>query len=109
MAKATTRATAKAPAQKAAKTPVQKSAKAPARSTAKTGLEWLRARMDKLGYRSLEQVANEIGINRGNLYRYFSLETRPSVALLPDLCRALDASPGEILKALEILRPNERI
>ena len=84
-------------------------AKATTRPSSKTGLEWLRARMDKLGYRSLEQVATEIGINRGNLYRYFSLETRPSVALLPDLCRALDASPAEVLKALEILRPNESI
>ena len=74
-----------------------------------TGLEWLRARMEKLGFSSLEDVAREIGINRGNLYRYFSLETRPSVALLPDLCRALKASPAEILKALEILGPNDRL
>jgi transcriptional regulator with XRE-family HTH domain len=75
----------------------------------KTGLEWLRARMEKLGYNSLEEVAQEIQINRGNLYRYFSLETRPSVALLPDLCRVLKASPADILKALEILGPNDRI
>ena len=74
-----------------------------------TGLEWLRARMDKLGYNSLEEVAQEIHINRGNLYRYFSLETRPSVALLPNLCNALKASPVEILKALEILGPSDRI
>ena len=75
----------------------------------KTGMEWLRARMDKLNYNSLEEVANEIQINRGNLYRYFSLETRPSVALLPELCRVLKASPAEILKALEILGPNDRL
>ena len=81
----------------------------PSKSGNKTGLEWLRARMDKLGYTSLEQVAREIGINRGNLYRYFSLETRPSVALLPDLCRALKASPAEVLRALEILGPNDRL
>ena len=74
-----------------------------------TGLEWLRARMDKLGYNSLEEVAQEIQINRGNLYRYFSLETRPSVALLPNLCKVLKASPAEILKALEILELNDRI
>jgi transcriptional regulator with XRE-family HTH domain len=79
------------------------------RSANATGLVWLRARMDKLGYNSLEEVANEIGINRGNLYRYFSLETRPSVALLPDLCRALKASPADILKALEILGANDRL
>jgi transcriptional regulator with XRE-family HTH domain len=77
--------------------------------SSKTGLEWLRARMDKLGYKSLEEVAQEIQINRGNLYRYFSLETRPSVALLPDLCRVLKASPAEVLKALEILGPNDRL
>ena len=75
----------------------------------KTGLEWLRARMEKLGFNSLEEVAQEIKINRGNLYRYFSLETRPSVALLPDLCRVLKASPADILKALEILGPNDRL
>ena len=80
-----------------------------ARTKNVTGLVWLRARMDKLGYKSLEEVANEIGINRGNLYRYFSLETRPSVALLPDLCRALKASPADILKALEILGANDRL
>lgn len=74
-----------------------------------TGLEWLRARMDKLGYNSLEEVAQEIQINRGNLYRYFSLETRPSVALLPNLCSALKSSPVEILKALEILGPDDRL
>jgi transcriptional regulator with XRE-family HTH domain len=78
-------------------------------ASSKTGLEWLRARMDKLGYKSLEGVAQEIQINRGNLYRYFSLETRPSVALLPDLCRVLKASPAEVLKALEILGPNDRL
>ena len=78
-------------------------------TTTKTGLEWLRARMDKLGFNSLEEVAQEIQINRGNLYRYFSLETRPSVALLPDLCRVLKASPSDVLKALEILGPNDRI
>ena len=74
-----------------------------------TGLVWLRERMDKLGYNSLEEVAQEIQINRGNLYRYFSLETRPSIALLPNLCRTLKSSPAEILKALEILGPNDRL
>ena len=84
-------------------------AKSATRGRSKTGLDWLRDRMDTLGYNSLESVAQEIGINRGNLYRYFSLETRPSVALLPDLCRALKSSPAEILKALEILRADDRL
>lgn len=84
-------------------------AKSSTKARSKTGLDWLRDRMDTLGYNSLEAVAQEIGINRGNLYRYFSLETRPSVALLPDLCRALKASPAEVLKALEILRSDDRL
>lgn len=84
-------------------------AKSSTKTRSKTGLDWLRDRMDTLGYNSLEAVAQEIGINRGNLYRYFSLETRPSVALLPDLCRALKASPAEVLKALEILRSDDRL
>lgn len=83
--------------------------KTTSRSKNKTGLEWLRSRMNDLGYNSLEEVAREIGINRGNLYRYFSLETRPSVALLPDLCKVLKASPADVLKALEILRANDRL
>lgn len=82
---------------------------APKTADSKTGLEWLRARMEKLNYNSLEEVAQEIQINRGNLYRYFSLETRPSVALLPNLCRVLKASPAEVLKALKILEPNDRL
>lgn len=84
-------------------------AKPSTKTKPKTGLDWLRDRMDVMGYNSLEAVAQEIGINRGNLYRYFSLETRPSVALLPDLCRALKSSPAEVLKALEILRADDRL
>lgn len=84
-------------------------AKPSTKTKPKTRLDWLRDRMDSLGYSSLEAVAQEIGINRGNLYRYFSLETRPSVALLPDMCRALKSSPAEILKALEILRADDRL
>jgi AcrR family transcriptional regulator len=84
-------------------------AKSASKTKQLTGLDWLRNRMETLGYNSLEAVAQEIGINRGNLYRYFSLETRPSVALLPDMCRALKSSPAEILKALEILGADDRL
>jgi len=108
MAKTTTRPTKSAAPKVATKKAVTKKPASSSKSGL-TGLEWLRARMDKLGYKSLEEVAAEIGINRGNLYRYFSLETRPSVALLPDLCGALKSSPAEILKALEILGANDRL
>lgn len=69
----------------------------------KTGMAWLRGRMDYLGYNSLEEVAKEIGINRGNLYRYFTLENKPSVALLPVMSHTLEASYEEVLKALECI------
>ena len=67
----------------------------------KTGMPWLRARMAVLGYTSLEQVAQQIGINRGNLHRYFTLENRPSIALLPAMSKTLEASYEEILQALK--------
>jgi transcriptional regulator with XRE-family HTH domain len=57
--------------------------------------------MDELGYTSLEQVAQQIGINRGNLHRYFTLENRPSIALLPAMSKTLQASYEEILQALK--------
>ena len=74
-----------------------------------TGMTWLRTRMDELEYESLQQVADQIGINRGNLWRYFKLETRPSVALLPAICKALDATPQDVLRALEVISPKEKI
>jgi len=74
-----------------------------------TGMLWLRARMDDLGYSSLDDVASKVGINRGNLFRYFSLETVPSMGLLPDLCRVLEVSPEELLRALEIIGSRDRI
>ena len=67
-----------------------------------TGLEWLYSRMEELGMSSLEQVAREAGLNRGNLYRYFAFETRPSIDVLPSLCKALNATPLEVLRALGI-------
>lgn len=66
------------------------------------GMEWLQARMQMLELTSLEQVAKRCGLNRGNLYRYFNFETRPSIDVLPQLCVGLKASPEEILKALGI-------
>jgi transcriptional regulator with XRE-family HTH domain len=69
----------------------------------KTGMDWLRARMENLDYTSLEEVAVELGINRGNLYRYFSLENRPSVAMLPVMCEVFKVKTDEVLRALEVV------
>lgn len=66
------------------------------------GMDWLRHRMDELGLDSLEVAANRCDLNRGNLFRYFNMETRPSIDVLPKLCEGLEASPLEVLKALGI-------
>jgi transcriptional regulator with XRE-family HTH domain len=63
---------------------------------------WLRDRMEKLGYTSLEQLAAETGINRGNIYRYFTQEQRPSVALVDPLCQVLKVSPQALLVGLGV-------
>lgn len=77
--------------------------------TKNTGLVWLRTKMNELGYGSLEEVAVDLKINRGNLYRYFSLETKPSIAMLPPLCKVLQATPEEMLKALEVIGPKAKL
>lgn len=71
----------------------------------KTGMDWLRDRMDALGYGSLRDVAAEMDINVGNLWRYFHHINKPSVALLPVMCQVLKASPLEVLSALGVRVP----
>lgn len=71
-------------------------------------MKWLRNRMNELDYRSLQEVAEAVGINRGNLYRYFTGETRPSIEMMPPLCSALDLTYEELLIALEVIKPPKR-
>jgi transcriptional regulator with XRE-family HTH domain len=78
-----------------------------ARKSPKVGMDWLTARMEELGISSLEDAAQRCDLNRGTLYRYFSLEMKPSVAVLPQLCEGLDASPMEILQALDVQISNQ--
>lgn len=66
------------------------------------GMEWLYSRMESLGMSSLEEVATATGINRGNLYRYFTFETRPSIDVIPKLCEGLQSTPLDVLRALGI-------
>ena len=67
------------------------------------GLDWLYARLETLGYGSLSEFASEIGINKGNLYRYFALESKPSISLLPVLCASLGVQVEELLRALGVV------
>lgn len=66
-------------------------------------MKWLRERMKELDYHSLQEVAEDIGINRGNLYRYFTLETRPSIEMMPPLCTVLGISYEQLLIVLEVI------
>ena len=72
------------------------------KSTKDVGLDWLYRKMDENEHSSLQAVAEACELNRGNLYRYFAFETRPSIDLLPKLCNGLNASPLEVLTALGI-------
>ena len=72
------------------------------KSTKVVGLDWLYLKMEEHEYSSLQAVAEACELNRGNLYRYFAFETRPSIDLLPKLCNGLHASPLEVLLALGI-------
>lgn len=72
------------------------------------GIDWLYGRMAELGLNSLEETAERCNINRGNLYRYFKFETRPSIDVIPALCKGLESSPLEILTALGIQTPKKR-
>jgi len=66
-------------------------------------MKWLRSRMAELGYNTLEEVATDMGINRGNLYRYFAQETKPSIAMLPTFCYVLDTDATTVLRVLGVL------
>jgi hypothetical protein len=68
-----------------------------------TGMDWLRAQMERNNYGSLEVTASQMSINRGNLYRYFTFENRPSVDMLPVMATALDTTIDDLLVALEVL------
>lgn len=62
--------------------------------------EWLRVRMAKLGFSSLEDLAKLTGTDRGTISRYFHHERRPSIDVIAPLCAALQVSPETLLKAL---------
>ncbi|MFA5775583.1 MAG: helix-turn-helix transcriptional regulator [Ilumatobacteraceae bacterium] len=67
-----------------------------------TGSDWLKFKMEQCGFKSLQQAADACGLDKGTLYRYFAIETRPSIDVIPKLCKGLKASPLEVLQALGI-------
>ncbi|PTW90540.1 Cro/C1-type helix-turn-helix DNA-binding protein [Microbacteriaceae bacterium MWH-Ta3] len=62
--------------------------------------DWLIARMRDCGIRSLAELEEATGVNKGTLSRYFRQLQRPSIDVIPGLCRALQVSPATLLWAL---------
>jgi transcriptional regulator with XRE-family HTH domain len=58
--------------------------------------------MEFLGFTSLQETAEACDLERGQLYRYFKGENRPSIEYLPRLCKGLEVSLDELLKALSV-------
>lgn len=67
-----------------------------------TGNDWLKLKMEQLGFNSLQEAADACGLDKGTLYRYFAFETRPSIDVIPKLCKGFKVSPLEVLQALGI-------
>lgn len=65
-------------------------------------MNWLRATMKKRGL-TLNSLAEEIEINKGNIYRYFTQQQRPRIDVLPVLCEALKTSPATMLIQLGVM------
>lgn len=66
------------------------------------GLPWFYDRIEALGYESLSDFAKQTDMHKGNLYRYFSHETKPSIAVLPKLCRSLKVEVDVVLSHLGV-------
>ena len=67
------------------------------------GMIWLYGAMERVGYQSLSELAESCGLNKGTLSKYFRLQQNPSVRVIPHLCEALDVSPEELLRGLQVI------
>jgi transcriptional regulator with XRE-family HTH domain len=65
--------------------------------------DWFRRRMSESGHATLDELAEEVGINKGNLSRYFRQETRPAVTVVGPLAAALQLAPETVLIGLGVL------
>ena len=67
------------------------------------GQEWLKLRMVELKLGSINDLEKATGINKGTLSRYFRQIQRPSIDVLPVLCKALEVSPETLLRVLGVI------
>lgn len=56
--------------------------------------------MATLEISSLEELAQQTGIDRGTVYRYFNRQQEPGARTIQPLCNALEVEPEELLRAL---------
>jgi hypothetical protein len=75
----------------------------------KTGAEWLLERGAEMGLPTYQAIANEMGLCRGNLWRYFNHQTIPNMGLMPVMCEVLFVSPTDLLRALKLLGPKQSL
>ena len=75
--------------------------------TTLTGQEWLKFRMAELSIGSISELEEATGINKGTLSRYFRQIQRPSIDVIPVLCKALDVSPETLLRAFGVIVSNQ--
>jgi hypothetical protein len=66
-------------------------------------LIWFRTTSKNRGFTSMPDFADHVGINKGNIYRYFAQQQQPRVTVVPVLCEALRVSPATLLVALGVM------
>jgi transcriptional regulator with XRE-family HTH domain len=62
--------------------------------------DWLVERLLELNILTYEEFAEQVGIDRGTLSRYFRQERRPSIDVVAPLCDVLEVSPETLLIVL---------
>jgi DNA-binding phage protein len=60
-------------------------------------MAWFRTTFKKRGFQSMPDFADHVGINKGNIYRYFAQQQRPRITVIPTLCDALQVTPAALL------------
>ena len=75
------------------------------RATPQQSAEWLRSRMDELGFDTFEELAVVCGSDKGNISRIFRQQQRPRVNVLQPLAGGLQVSVYELLVRIGAVDP----
>ena len=52
------------------------------------------------GYKTARSIAQKLGIHENRYTRYERAEVEPNLALLMQICRALDVTPNDLITAI---------